>query len=76
MRASFYGWLSKISSVLDWLSDTLEEAGGMFEVVASFQVVAYVVARITLLVLAFTSLRSLPPEAYQTVRWTTFIPHI
>jgi hypothetical protein len=36
----------------------------------------YVFARILLLVLPFVSLRSLTPEAYQTVRWTTFIPHI
>jgi hypothetical protein len=29
-----------------------------------------------LLVVAFMSLMSLPSEAYQTVNWTTFIPHI
>ncbi|KAK7024603.1 hypothetical protein VNI00_016164 [Paramarasmius palmivorus] len=37
---------------------------------------AYVVFRITLLVIAFTALRDLSPSAYQTVQWTTFIPHI
>ena len=36
----------------------------------------YIVARVVLLVQAFMTLRSLPPEAYQTVHWTTFIPHI
>jgi hypothetical protein len=36
----------------------------------------YIVARVTLLVIAFTTLRSLPPDAYHTVNWTTFIPHI
>ena len=36
----------------------------------------YVLARATTLVLAFTSLRDLLPGAYETVRWTTFIPHI
>jgi len=36
----------------------------------------YVLARVTLLVLAFISLRSLPPDAYRTVHWTTFIPHM
>ncbi|KZT19425.1 hypothetical protein NEOLEDRAFT_1245852 [Neolentinus lepideus HHB14362 ss-1] len=36
----------------------------------------YVAARITLLVLAFLSLKSLPPAAYQTVLWTNFIPPI
>src|ERR1700722_17115925 len=37
---------------------------------------AYGIGRVTLLVLPFLSLRSLPPGAYQTVHWTTFIPHI
>jgi hypothetical protein len=36
----------------------------------------YITARITLLVQAFMSLRSLPPGAYETVYWTTYIPHI
>jgi hypothetical protein len=38
--------------------------------------VLYALARIALLVLAFTTLRSLPIDAYHTVQWTTFIPHI
>jgi hypothetical protein len=37
---------------------------------------AYIVARVFLLVVAFTALRSLPPEAYETVPWTNLIPHI
>ena len=36
----------------------------------------YVVARIATLVIAFTTLRSLPPVAFSLVDWTTFIPHI
>jgi hypothetical protein len=36
----------------------------------------YVVARIATIVIAFTALRSLPPDALLTVDWTTFIPHI
>lgn len=36
----------------------------------------YLGARAILLVIAFISLRSLPPAAYETVYWTTFIPHI
>ena len=38
--------------------------------------ILYVLARILLLVLPLVSLRSLSLGAYQTVRWTTFIPHI
>lgn len=36
----------------------------------------YAFARITLLVLAFTLLRSLPPSALDTVDWLEFVPHI
>ncbi|THU96292.1 hypothetical protein K435DRAFT_664717, partial [Dendrothele bispora CBS 962.96] len=36
----------------------------------------YICARITLIVIAFTELRVLPPSAYQTVEWTRFVPHI
>lgn len=33
-------------------------------------------SRITIVVLMFLSLRSLPPGAYDTVAWTKFIPHL
>ena len=36
----------------------------------------YLIGRAMLLVIAVTSLRSLPYDAYKTVRWITFIPHI
>ena len=36
----------------------------------------YVMARVFTLVLALTSLRDLPPGAFDTVHWTTFIPHV
>ncbi|KIM28849.1 hypothetical protein M408DRAFT_39683, partial [Serendipita vermifera MAFF 305830] len=35
----------------------------------------YIASRMATLVIAFTSLRSLPPVALMTVDWTTFIPH-
>ena len=38
--------------------------------------ILYILARAITLVLAFMSLRDLPPGAYETVRWTTFIPHV
>jgi hypothetical protein len=44
--------------------------------VAAASNILYILARVALLVLAFTTLRSLPPDAYTTVHWTTFIPHI
>ena len=36
----------------------------------------YILARVFTLVLAFTSLRNLPPGAFDTVHWITFIPHV
>ena len=38
--------------------------------------ILYIIARAITLTLAFTSLRDLPPGAYETVHWTTFIPHV
>uniref|UniRef100_A0A0W0GF53 Uncharacterized protein n=2 Tax=Moniliophthora roreri TaxID=221103 RepID=A0A0W0GF53_MONRR len=45
-------------------------------VIAVLPSVLYVIGRIILIVLALTALRDLAPSAYQTVEWTTFIPHI
>ena len=36
----------------------------------------YILARAITLILAFTSLRDLPPGVYETVHWITFIPHV
>ena len=36
----------------------------------------YPISRILLLVLSLSTLRSLPPSAYQTVQWTTVLPHV
>ena len=38
--------------------------------------ILYILARAVTLVLAFISLRELPSGAYETVHWTTFIPHV
>ena len=38
--------------------------------------ILYVMARVFTLILAFISLRDLPPGGYDTVSWTTFIPHV
>jgi hypothetical protein len=36
----------------------------------------YILCRVLLLVMSLTTLRSLPSTAFQTVRWTTFLPHV
>ncbi|KAH9962570.1 hypothetical protein BC827DRAFT_1340904 [Russula dissimulans] len=40
------------------------------------QVGVYIYYRSTLLILAFLTLRSLPPAAYRVVHWTSSIPHV
>ena len=37
--------------------------------------ILYIIARLALLVLSFTTLRSLPPGAFRAVDWARFIPH-
>ncbi|KAG1840872.1 hypothetical protein C8R48DRAFT_787880 [Suillus tomentosus] len=39
-------------------------------------IMLYITARGVLLVLMFTTLRDLPPDAYQTVLWTSLVPHL
>ncbi|KAG2747325.1 hypothetical protein P692DRAFT_20954570 [Suillus brevipes Sb2] len=39
-------------------------------------VMLYVAARAILLVLMFTTLRNLPPDAYKAVWWTSYVPHL
>ena len=65
------GWPNSITPV--WVGELLELTSLVMYAVV---LILYVLARITLLVTAFMSLRSLPPKVYQTVRWTTFIPHV
>ena len=64
-----------------WLDKTdFETAIGIIAVVGIISLfpagLLYIVARIFTLALAFTSLRELPHGAFDTVHWTTFIPHV
>ena len=64
------------------LMDNLEGRGGKrigtkaIKDISAIVVPVYLIGRAMLLVIAVTSLRSLPYDAYKTVRWITFIPHI
>ena len=44
-------------------------------IVFCFLLFLYVIARLTIIILAFTSLRALPANAYETVNWTNYVPH-
>lgn len=62
-------WVGKrlrVHHLLSWLPTVIYGGG----------VLLYILARTILLILPFAALRSLPPEAYQTVSWTDFIPHV
>ena len=38
--------------------------------------ILYIIAWVFTLALALTSLRDLPPGAFETIHWTTFVPHV
>ena len=61
---------TQLDPLPDWLQNVLLVPG----IIGS--PLLYVLSRVALLVIAFMSLRSLPPGAYETVHWTTFIPHV
>jgi hypothetical protein len=48
----------------------------VFMLTTPLQVLLYITARVSTIVLAFMNLSSLPPGAFETVQWTTFIPHL
>ncbi|KAF7984846.1 hypothetical protein HWV62_10799 [Athelia sp. TMB] len=62
--------LSKVHLISEEFS--LIGIGSIYVLVA----LIYAAARLALIVVSFTSLRMLPVAAYQTVQWTTFVPHI
>ncbi|KAG2356390.1 hypothetical protein BDR07DRAFT_1339854 [Suillus spraguei] len=39
-------------------------------------IIFYIVTRAILLILMFTTLRNLPPDAYKAVSWTSLVPHL
>ncbi|KIM19723.1 hypothetical protein M408DRAFT_56576, partial [Serendipita vermifera MAFF 305830] len=59
-----------------WYSSLLALMGVFGTLILILSAWLYIAARIATLVIAFTALRSLPPAAFLTVDWTTFIPHI
>ena len=64
--------------ILDyWMSDMdFDTIGGIVDISILPAGLLYIIARAVTLVLALTSLRDLPPGAFDTVHWTTFIPHV
>ncbi|ESK82992.1 hypothetical protein Moror_11772 [Moniliophthora roreri MCA 2997] len=48
----------------------------LMDITATFLGIVYIISRLTLISLALMALRDLSQSAYQTVQWTTFVPHI
>ncbi|KAJ7701026.1 hypothetical protein B0H16DRAFT_1705523 [Mycena metata] len=83
-------WIWRISSVfiaaypvLFMLSGAIsvwaDDNGIAYAVLAIFIVVGFVVypiCRLFLIILSFTTLRSLPPSAFVDVNWSNYIPHL
>jgi hypothetical protein len=78
-------WLWRVSAIIITAAPALmvlvacgDETflGDVFRVFATVGAILYPFARIILLTLSLTALRSLPSGALQTIEWTTFIPHL
>lgn len=68
--------LATLSTVANaWIpyNDTAEAAWEIFTV---FGYVVYPLCRLFLIILSFTTLRSLPPSAFVDVNWSNYIPHL
>ncbi len=60
----------------DWKYNSCTFVNFILTVISCVGIIAYIVGRMTLVILAFMQLRSLPSLAFHTVQWTTYIPHI
>ncbi len=73
-------WLLKLDRIFKGPWEDTKPWAKILNVISTLMlfvgIVAYIVARIMLIILAFLQLRSLPPFALCTVQWTTYIPHI
>lgn len=65
-----------VATLITWVFDSVAVVWFLIGVPSTLIGIFYVAARLILIILSFTSLRGLPFSAYQTVQWTTFIPHL
>jgi hypothetical protein len=63
-----------IAGLIGALDDVVHESlSGILIILLSL---LYILCRVLLLVVSLIALRSLPSSAFQTVEWTTFLPHV
>jgi hypothetical protein len=73
----FFGERGKNAGIcLALFTGALMIFGGMIFLAVVGGLLAYIPARIFLVVEAFISLRDMPVEVYQTPNWTQLIPHL
>ena len=58
------------------VQDSIYEEPFLVTIVIMTPMVLYIIARITLITLAFISLRALPADAFRTIAWTNYIPNL
>ena len=70
-------YISLLSGLGVWVENGDDDTIGYIAALSFFPAgILYILARAVTLILALTSLRDLPPGAFNTVHWTTFIPHV
>ncbi|TFK32498.1 hypothetical protein BDQ12DRAFT_576420, partial [Crucibulum laeve] len=67
-------WLAQFFSLS--IKEFFLNTGPIVKIWKAATVIIYILARLTLLSLAFASLRTLPSGAYQDVEWAKFFPHL
>ncbi|KAG2129182.1 uncharacterized protein EDB93DRAFT_1214197 [Suillus bovinus] len=66
-----------LDSLVRRFPDSLKHVmSSVYLVICSAFVVFYITVRAVLLVLMFTTLRNLPPDAYKAVSWVGLVPHL
>ena len=63
-----------ITGFLDLIDDGKNESVAMLFLLTPMAL--YAIARITLITLAFMTLRALPADAFQTIAWTNYVPNL
>jgi hypothetical protein len=68
------GWNLDVKIFMRW--SVADAFGYIFGCVFWAALVAYIFAHLLLIVLSFTTLRTLPPGAFVDVNWSAYIPHL
>ncbi|KAI0062764.1 hypothetical protein BV25DRAFT_1915890 [Artomyces pyxidatus] len=75
LLVALLAWLPTEMGRPDWRRRKGKVILILMSVVTVLSGLVYVAARILLITLSFTTLRSLPYVAYESIQWTLFVPH-